>query len=115
MTGAVTDPLASAEGTPLGPDRHGDLQRRSAAAAASSTSTARSGWSTSRGGGAVRIETAKRRRPDRRADRDVSGGDGVTYYWPSGRMRIDGNIATAGRRPADGADRASASRAAARR
>ena len=26
----------------------------------------------------------------------VSGGDGVTYYWPSGRIRIDGNIALQG-------------------
>ena len=27
---------------------------------------------------------------------EVAGGDGVTYYWPSGRIRIDGDIAMAG-------------------
>ena len=27
---------------------------------------------------------------------EVNGGDGITYYWPSGRIRIDGNIATRG-------------------
>ncbi|MGH6785086.1 MAG: hypothetical protein ACREBP_10755, partial [Sphingomicrobium sp.] len=26
----------------------------------------------------------------------MGGGDGVTYYWPSNRIRIDGNIATSG-------------------
>ena len=27
---------------------------------------------------------------------DISGGDGVTYYWPQARLRIDGDIAASG-------------------
>ena len=47
------------------------------------------------GGGAVRIETANvRSRSGARIQ--VEGGDGITYYWPQGRLRIDGNIATQG-------------------
>ncbi len=41
------------------------------------------------GGGAARIETAEVASPTGARVR-VSGGDGVTYYWPPGRMRIDG-------------------------
>lgn len=48
-----------------------------------------------RGGGGVRIETADARSPSG-GQVKVSGGDGVTYYWPSGRLRIDGNVATGG-------------------
>lgn len=47
------------------------------------------------GGGAVRIETADvRSRSGARIQ--VEGGDGITYYWPEGRLRVDGNIATEG-------------------
>jgi hypothetical protein len=47
------------------------------------------------GGGAVRIETANvRSRSGARIQ--VAGGDGITYYWPEGRLRIDGRIATEG-------------------
>jgi hypothetical protein len=47
------------------------------------------------GGGAVRIETANvRSRSGARIQ--VAGGDGITYYWPDGRLRIDGAIATEG-------------------
>ena len=47
------------------------------------------------GGGAARIQTAELR-ADTGARVRVSGGDGVTYYWPSGRLRVDGLIETAG-------------------
>jgi len=47
------------------------------------------------GGGAVRVETANVRSASG-ARVQVSGGDGMTYYWPSKRLRIDGNIATQG-------------------
>jgi hypothetical protein len=47
------------------------------------------------GGGAVRIESANvRSRSGARIQ--VEGGDGITYYWPDGRLRIDGNVATEG-------------------
>ena len=47
------------------------------------------------GGGAARIERAEVRAATGARVR-VSGGDGVTYYWPAGRLRIDGLIQTAG-------------------
>ena len=47
------------------------------------------------GGGAVRIETADARAPSGARIR-VAGRDGVTYYWPSGRIRVDSLIATDG-------------------
>ena len=47
------------------------------------------------GGGAVRIETASVRTPSG-ARIDVSGGDGITYYWPTARLRIDGKVETGG-------------------
>jgi len=94
LTAGLTDPLASAEGTPLGP-----------IATALSTAIRRAGSrfdanGTLRlvnraGGGAVRIERADVRSASG-ARVDVSGGDGVTFYWPSNRLRIDGNIATRG-------------------
>ena len=48
-----------------------------------------------RGGGGVRIETADVRAPDG-ARVAVSGGDGITYYWPDPRLRVDGDIAMGG-------------------
>ena len=48
-----------------------------------------------RGGGGVRIETADARSPSG-ARVIVSGGDGVTYYWPDARVRVDGDIAMGG-------------------
>jgi len=95
MTAAVTDPLASAAGTPLGP-----------IAAALSTSIRRAASQfdvegslrliNQPGGGAVRIERADVRSPTGARVQVGGGGDGVTYYWPSYRLRIDGNLATAG-------------------
>ena len=94
LTAGLTDPLDSAKGTPLAPiaqavangirnatrqfDVFGSLRLVNRA-----------------GGGAVRIETADASAPSG-ARINLSGGDGVTYYWPSGRMRIDGNIETSG-------------------
>ena len=74
---------------------------RSAARRAISTSAGRSAWSTS---------PAAARRGSTSADvigpggarARVFGGSGVTYYWPAGGLRIDGNIEMARRRPADG-------------
>ncbi|HVL78488.1 MAG TPA: YdbH domain-containing protein [Sphingomicrobium sp.] len=47
------------------------------------------------GGGAARVEDANLVSPTG-GRISVSGGDGVTYYWPSGRLRIDGLIRMAG-------------------
>ena len=90
----MTDPLASLEGTPLGPI---------GAALANAIRRAAGQFDVDgslrlvnrRGGGAIRIESANGAAPSG-ARVQVNGGDGVTYYWPSGRLRIDGNIATGG-------------------
>ena len=94
MMAMLTDPLASAEGTPVGPI---------ATALANSIHRAGSNFDVDGslrlvnrpGEGGVRIETANVRAPTG-ARVQVGGGDGITYYWPSNRLRIDGNIATGG-------------------
>jgi hypothetical protein len=47
------------------------------------------------GGGGARIDEANVRGPGG-ARAQVSGGSGVTYYWPSGGLRIDGDIQMGG-------------------
>jgi hypothetical protein len=47
------------------------------------------------GGGAARIDSAEVRAAGGARAR-VSGGSGLTYYWPSGGLRIDGNIEMGG-------------------
>jgi len=94
MTAMITDPLASAKGTPLGP-----------IASAISTAIRRAAQQfdvrgslrlvNRPGGGGIRIEAANIATPTG-ARIAVSGGDGITYYWPSGRMRIHGSIAAQG-------------------
>ena len=94
MMAMLTDPLASAEGTPIGP-----------IAIALANSIRRAGRNfdvdgslrlvNRPGDGGVRIEVANVRAPTG-ARVQVSGGDGITYYWPSGRLRIEGNIETTG-------------------
>ena len=94
LTNGITGPLGSAKGTPIEPI---------AAAIARALSGAARRFDVEgglrlvnqRGGGAVRIESADARSASG-ARIKVAGGDGVTYYWPTGRIRIDGNIATAG-------------------
>ena len=94
LTAGLTDPLDSAKGTPLEPIA------RSIAAGVRHAARQFDVFGSlrlvnKRGGGAVRIETAEARSPSG-ARVAVSGGDGVTYYWPSSRLRIDGNVATSG-------------------
>ncbi|MEO7786324.1 MAG: YdbH domain-containing protein [Sphingomicrobium sp.] len=94
MLDAVTRPLAGAAKTPIGPI--------TTAIAAALTRTA-GGFDAKGalrlvnfpGGGAVRIETADARAPSGARIR-VAGRDGVTFYWPSGRIRVDSQIATEG-------------------
>ena len=94
MTAAITGPLGAAKATPIGPiataiggalgqtlgrfDARGSLRLVNFP-----------------GGGAVRIETADARSPAG-ARIQVAGRDGITYYWPSGKIRVDSRIATAG-------------------
>ena len=91
---SVTDPLAAAKSTPIGPI----AVAMSNAISRSTRSFDASGSITMvkfPGGGAARIQTAEVR-ADTGARVRVSGGDGVTYYWPSGKLRVDGLIETAG-------------------
>ena len=103
LTAGITGPLASAKGTPLEPigaALASAIQRRSRA---SSTSTARCAWSiaAAAAGCGSKAPTCARRAG---AAINVSGGDGITYYWPSEQAAHRRQYRDAGRRPADGAD-----------
>ena len=90
----LVDPLEALDGTPLGPigTAVSNAIRRAAGRFDVDGSLR---LVNQRGGGAIRIETANAIAPTG-ARIAASGGDGVTYYWPSGRMRIDGNFALQG-------------------
>jgi hypothetical protein len=94
MMAMATDPLDSARETPLGPVA-GAVANAIRRAGANFDVDGTLRLVNQRGGGGVRIETADVRAPTG-ANVRIGGGDGVTYYWPSGRLRIDGNIQTAG-------------------
>jgi translocation and assembly module TamB len=94
MIAGVTEPLAAAGKTPIGPI--------AASIGNAITRTARS-FNTAGaikvvnfpGGGAARIANADVKGPGGARAR-VFGGSGVTYYWPSGGLRIDSDIEMAG-------------------
>src|SRR5205085_2786525 len=94
MFAGVTQPLAAAAKTPIGPV--------ATTMANAFIRTARNFNSAGRitvvnfpGGGAARINEADVIGPGGARAR-VFGGSGVTYYWPSAGLRIDGNLETAG-------------------
>ena len=94
MLAPLLAPLEAARGTPLGPigESIAAAVRRTAG---NFNATGHLTMVNLRGAGGVRIESA-----DARGDGGgrvmISGGDGVTYYWPGGNLRVDGNIATGG-------------------
>ncbi len=94
LAAGITAPLASAKGTPLAPIGAALVQAIEGAAKRFEVDGSLR-LINRRGGGAVRLESARARSASGAAI-DVSGGDGVTYYWPSGRIRIDGDIAVEG-------------------
>lgn len=91
---SVTDPLSAAQKTPLGPIATA-MGRAISGFARSFDAAGSIRMVNFPGGGAARIESADVR-ADTGARVRVSGGDGVTYYWPAGRLRVDGLIQTAG-------------------
>jgi hypothetical protein len=94
LLGSLTDPLDSTRGTPIEPIARTVAKGiRNAAHNFNVRGSLRLVNQT--GGGAVRVERAEARSPSG-ARVAVSGGDGVTFYWPSNKLRIDGNIATSG-------------------
>lgn len=94
LIGSLASPLESARDTPLGP-----IASRIAAAlrrtAGGFDATGQLALVNLPGGGGVRVQTANAVGPGG-ATIKVSGGDGVTYYWPDGRLRVDGDIETRG-------------------
>jgi hypothetical protein len=94
MYAAVTQPLAAAGGTPLGPIA------KTIAAAITRTAQHFDIDGAIRvvnfpGSGAARVDNAIIAGPGG-AHARLFGGSGVTYYWPSGGLRIDGNLEMAG-------------------
>ncbi|MES2903432.1 MAG: YdbH domain-containing protein [Pseudomonadota bacterium] len=91
--GPLVAPLDQARATPLGPIAQNIAAAlRRTAGNFNATGTLR--LVNMRGGGGVRIESANASSGDARVA--VSGGDGITYYWPDARVRIDGDIAMGG-------------------
>jgi hypothetical protein len=91
---AMVEPLDSLDSTPLGPI--GDAVSSAIRRAAGRFDVEGSLRLINRpGAGGIRISSANGAAPSG-ARIAVSGGDGLTYYWPSGRLRIDGNIAVQG-------------------
>ncbi len=94
LLAGLTKPLLGASSSPVGPI--------TSAIARAITATARDFNVAGRllavnrpGAGGVRIVTAQTDSPNG-ARIDVSGGDGITYYWPSGRIRVDGQVESRG-------------------
>jgi hypothetical protein len=94
MLAGVTQPLAAAAGTPIGPV--------ASAIAGAITRTSRNfdikgGIRVVNfpGGGAARVTNADIAGPGGARAR-IFGGTGVTYYWPAYALRIDGNIVMGG-------------------
>ena len=94
MLAGVTQPLAAAAKTPIGPvvASIGNAILRTTH---NFNSVGQIRLVNFPGGGAVRITDANLAAPGGARGR-VSGGSGVTYYWPSGGLRIDGDIQMAG-------------------
>jgi hypothetical protein len=94
MTAALIDPLQAAANTPIGPITTA-IARAARGALHSFDATGKLRMVNFPNGGAVRIETADVASPSG-ARIHVAGRDGVTYYWPSGDIRVDSLIAVSG-------------------
>ncbi len=94
MMASITGPLAAAATTPIGPvaSAIGDAVRRTVA---NFNAVGEFRMVNFPGGGAARIGTAQVTGPNG-ARVAIGGGDGVTYYWPTGRIRVDGGVAMTG-------------------
>ena len=94
MIAGVTQPLAAAAKTPIGPVASA-IGRAISGTARNFNSSGAIRIVNFPGGGAARITSADIKGPNG-AHARVFGGSGVTYYWPSGGLRIDGNIQMTG-------------------
>ncbi len=90
MLAAVVEPLKAAAGTPIGP-----VTTSISKALSRTASNFNIGGHITvvnfPGGGAARITDANIIGPNQ-ARANISGGSGVTYYWPTYALRIDGTI-----------------------
>ncbi|MEO7635347.1 MAG: YdbH domain-containing protein [Sphingomicrobium sp.] len=94
LLAGVTQPLAAAAKTPIGPvaTAIGNAIGRTAR---NFNSAGKIRLVNFPGGGAARIDDADIKGANG-ARAQVRGGTGVTYYWPAGGLRIDGDIAMSG-------------------
>jgi translocation and assembly module TamB len=91
---SITQPLSAAAGTPIGPvvTSISDAIGRTASRFNASGQIRVVNFP---GGGAARITRADVI-AQRGARAHISGGTGITYYWPAKGLRVDGNIEMAG-------------------
>lgn len=94
MLASITGPLAATSGTPIGPIA-AEVGRAIGRVTGNFDASGTLRMVNFPGGGAVRIDSASVSGPQG-ARVAISGGDGITYYWPGNRFRLDGNIAMAG-------------------
>src|SRR5215208_3524519 len=94
MLAGVTEPLAAAAKTPIGPIA-GAIRSAIDRTARNFNSAGHIKVVNFPGGGAARIERANILGPGGARAR-VFGGSGVTYYWPGYALRIDSNSEMAG-------------------
>ncbi|MES2119182.1 MAG: YdbH domain-containing protein [Pseudomonadota bacterium] len=90
----VTQPLAAAASTPIGPIA-ANISKAIAQTAGHFNASGRIKVVNFPGGGGARITDADVRGPGG-ARAHIFGGSGVTYYWPAAGLRIDGNIEMGG-------------------
>jgi translocation and assembly module TamB len=94
MIAGVTGPLATAAKTPIGPVAS-SIGNAISRTARNFNSAGHIKVVNFPGGGGVRIAESNIVGPNGARAR-VSGGSGVTYYWPSGGLRIDSDIQMVG-------------------
>jgi hypothetical protein len=94
MLAAVTQPLAAAKGTPIGPVATG-IGNALSRTARNFNIGGHITLVNFPGGGAARVTDADIVGPNG-ARASIMGGAGVTYYWPAYAMRVDTSIAMGG-------------------
>lgn len=92
---AMAASLRGAEGTPLGPIGAQLAQALVRAGRGGGEATAALRLVNGRGEGGLRLERL-RFASRSGADFSISGGEGLTYSWPQGGFRVDGNFALSG-------------------
>ena len=95
VTQPFTAALGGVEGTPLEPIAEG-LRAGVERATQAMNASGKLRLVNAAGGGAVRVETANVQSASGARIRVGGEGDGITYYWPTNRLRVDGRVQTAG-------------------